>query len=65
MSKLEDKTWCYKQYWAMERSIGDIAKELNTYPNKVISGSFHPIIDDSLWVFKPNFIIPFLCFCFW
>ena len=35
MSKLEDKAWCYKQYWTQERSIGDIAKELDTYPNKV------------------------------
>jgi len=35
MKKLEDKAWCYKQYWTMERSIGDIAKELDTYPNKV------------------------------
>ena len=35
MKKLEDKAWCYKQYWTLERSIGDIAKELDTYPNKV------------------------------
>ena len=35
MSKLNDKEWCYKQYWSQERSIGDIAKELDTYPNKV------------------------------
>ena len=35
MNKLEDKHWCYKQYWVQERSIGDIAKELDTYPNKV------------------------------
>jgi very-short-patch-repair endonuclease len=35
MSKLDDKTWCYKQYWVQERSVGDIAKELDTYPNKV------------------------------
>jgi len=35
MSKLEDKKWCDKQYWSLERSIGDIAKELDTYPNKV------------------------------
>ena len=35
MSKLSDKKWCNKQYWTLERSIGDIAKELDTYPNKV------------------------------
>ena len=35
MSKLDNKTWCYKQYWVQERSVGDIAKELGTYPNKV------------------------------
>ncbi len=35
MNKLKDKTWCYKQYWILERSIGDIAKQLDTYPNKV------------------------------
>ena len=35
MNKLSDKTWCYKQYWVLERSIGDIANELDTYPNKV------------------------------
>tara|TARA_Y100001938_G_C8060868_1_gene417147 strand:+ start:537 stop:1316 length:780 start_codon:yes stop_codon:yes gene_type:complete len=35
MKKLEDKNWCYKQYWVLERSIGDIAKDLDTYPNKV------------------------------
>ena len=35
MSKLKDKEWCNKQYWALERSIADIAKELDTYPNKV------------------------------
>ena len=35
MNKLDNKTWCYKQYWIQERSIGDIAKELDTYPNKV------------------------------
>tara|TARA_E500000331_G_scaffold355364_1_gene410644 strand:- start:5916 stop:6695 length:780 start_codon:yes stop_codon:yes gene_type:complete len=35
MSKLDNKTWCYKQYWIQERSIGDMAKELGTYPNKV------------------------------
>jgi len=35
MKKLEDKKWCYKQYWVLERSAGDIAKELDTYPNKV------------------------------
>ena len=35
MNKLENKTWCYKQYWTLERSVGDIAKELGTYPNKV------------------------------
>tara|TARA_Y100001938_G_scaffold141396_1_gene211046 strand:- start:762 stop:1541 length:780 start_codon:yes stop_codon:yes gene_type:complete len=35
MEKLKDKEWCYKQYWTLERSIGDIAKELDTYPNKV------------------------------
>jgi len=35
MSKLNDKKWCNKQYWTLERSIGDIAKELETYPNKV------------------------------
>jgi very-short-patch-repair endonuclease len=35
MNKLKDKAWCYKQYWTLERSIGDIAKELDTYPNKV------------------------------
>ena len=35
MSKLDDKKWCYKQYWTQERSVGDIAKELETYPNKV------------------------------
>tara|TARA_Y100001938_G_scaffold151098_1_gene245961 strand:- start:2733 stop:3512 length:780 start_codon:yes stop_codon:yes gene_type:complete len=35
MSKLNDKKWCNKQYWTLERSIGDIAKELDTYPNKV------------------------------
>jgi len=35
MNKLDDKKWCYKQYWTQERSVGDIAKELETYPNKV------------------------------
>jgi len=35
MSKLEDKKWCNRQYWTLERSVGDIAKELDTYPNKV------------------------------
>ena len=35
MNKLDDKKWCYEQYWTLERSIGDIAKELDTYPNKV------------------------------
>ena len=35
MKNLEDKAWCYNQYWTQERSIGDIAKELDTYPNKV------------------------------
>jgi len=35
MSKLDDKNWCNKQYWSLERSVGDIAKELDTYPNKV------------------------------
>ena len=35
MDKLKDKKWCNKQYWDLERSIGDIAKELDTYPNKV------------------------------
>ena len=35
MSKLNDKKWCNKQYWTLERSVGDIAKELGTYPNKV------------------------------
>ena len=35
MNKLKDKKWCNKQYWDLERSIGDIAKELDTYPNKV------------------------------
>jgi len=35
MSKLDDKKWCNKQYWTLERSVGDIAKELDTYPNKV------------------------------
>ena len=35
MNKLKDKAWCYKQYWTLERSVGDIAKELDTYPNKV------------------------------
>jgi len=35
MSKLKNKEWCNKQYWALERSIADIAKELDTYPNKV------------------------------
>ena len=35
MKKLKDKEWCYKQYWTLERSVGDIAKELDTYPNKV------------------------------
>ena len=35
MGKLDDKKWCDKQYWSLERSIGDIAKELDTYPNKV------------------------------
>ena len=35
MNKLEDKKWCKKQYWTLERSVGDIAKELDTYPNKV------------------------------
>jgi len=35
MNNLEDKKWCYKQYWIQERSVGDIAKELDTYPNKV------------------------------
>ena len=34
-NKLDDKKWCEKQYSKMERSIGDIAKELDTYPNKV------------------------------
>ena len=33
--KLNDKKWCHKQYWVQERSVGDIAKELDTYPNKV------------------------------
>jgi len=35
MNKLDDKKWCNKQYWTLERSIGDIADELDTYPNKV------------------------------
>tara|TARA_R100000315_G_C5225430_1_gene136606 strand:- start:370 stop:1149 length:780 start_codon:yes stop_codon:yes gene_type:complete len=35
MSKLNDKKWCNKQYWTLERSVGDIAQELGTYPNKV------------------------------
>lgn len=35
MDKLKDKAWCYKQYWTLERSVGDISKELDTYPNKV------------------------------
>jgi hypothetical protein len=35
MSNLDDKRWCHKQYWTLERSVGDIAKELDTYPNKV------------------------------
>jgi very-short-patch-repair endonuclease len=35
MKKLKDKAWCHKQYWTQERSVGDIAKELDTYPNKV------------------------------
>ena len=35
MNKLEDKKWCNKQYWTLERSVGDIADELDTYPNKV------------------------------
>ena len=35
MNKLNDKKWCNKQYWTLERSIGDIAEELDTYPNKV------------------------------
>ncbi len=35
MSKLDDKKWCNRQYWTLERSVGDIAKELDTYPNKV------------------------------
>lgn len=35
MDKLDNKKWCNDQYWSLERSIGDIAKELDTYPNKV------------------------------
>ncbi len=35
MKDLKDKKWCEKQYCKLERSIGDIAKELDTYPNKV------------------------------
>ncbi len=35
MNKLDDKKWCNKQYWTLERSVGDIARELDTYPNKV------------------------------
>tara|TARA_R110000824_G_scaffold269847_3_gene458310 strand:- start:1271 stop:2050 length:780 start_codon:yes stop_codon:yes gene_type:complete len=35
MNKLSNKKWCNKQYWTLERSVGDIAVELNTYPNKV------------------------------
>jgi len=35
MKNLEDKKWCNDQYWSLERSVGDIAKELDTYPNKV------------------------------
>ena len=35
MTNLKNKNWCEKQYCHLERSIGDIAKELDTYPNKV------------------------------
>ena len=34
MDKLKSKDWCYEQYWSNERSIGDMAKELDTYPNR-------------------------------
>jgi very-short-patch-repair endonuclease len=35
IENLKNKKWCHKQYWTQERSVGDIAKELGTYPNKV------------------------------
>lgn len=34
-TKIDDLNWLEGEYWDGERSIGDIAKELNTYPNKV------------------------------
>ena len=33
--KIDDLQWLEDQYWNQERSIGDIAKELGTYPNKI------------------------------
>jgi len=32
---IEDLEWLEGQYWEQERSIGDIAKELGTYANKI------------------------------
>jgi len=35
LSKLKDKKWCHEQYVKLEKSLGMIAKDLSTYPNKV------------------------------